>query len=108
GGAIGSVLTTLIRGRHERDAQLRDRMIAAADDFATAALRAQMQLWMAAAVPGTRGGDSRDDRAHVATHLPETLRRIDEAHGRVARIQLLFGNDTSAGTAAKDTINALS
>ena len=107
GGALGSLITTLLRGRYERDAQLRDRMLAAADDFATGALQAQMQLWEAAAVPSTRGGDQTADAAHVAEQLPETLRRIAVAHARLARIYVLFGKDTPAGRDAKATIDAL-
>jgi hypothetical protein len=37
GGAGGAVLTTWLRNRHDREESFRDRKIAAADDFATAA-----------------------------------------------------------------------
>jgi len=52
GGAVGGLLATVLRIRHEREEQLRDRMVAAADDFATAARhQGQVGLWEAAAAP---------------------------------------------------------
>lgn len=99
GGVVGSVVTTLLRISHERAERLRERMIVAADDFVTGGLQAQVELWEAMAAP-ERGST-------VAERLPEALRRIAEAHARLARVKLLFGIDTDAGKAAEALINTL-
>lgn len=98
-GVIATLLMTRWRIQHEREEQLRDRMLAAADDFATGALQAQVELWEAGGAP-ERGSTIEERR-------PEALRRIAEAHARLARIHVLFGREGDAGNAATETINAL-
>jgi hypothetical protein len=99
GGVVAGLLTTWWRIKHEREAQLRDRMVAAADDFATGALQAQVELWEAGAAP-ERGST-------VEARRSEALRRIAVAHARLARVQLLFGGKSPAGVDATKTINDL-
>src|SRR2546423_15171438 len=98
-GVLAGWLSTSLRIRHEREEQLRERMIAAADDFATTALQAQLQLWEAA-LETEQGGT-------VMERLPEARRLIGEAHARLARGRLLFGTNTDAGAPAMDVITEL-
>lgn len=44
GGSLGALITTLLRISHEREEQLRERMITAADDFGTGILQAIIDL----------------------------------------------------------------
>jgi hypothetical protein len=99
GGVVAGLLTTQWRIQHEREAQLRDRMLAAADDFATGALQAQVELWEAGAA-SERGST-------VEARRPEALRCIAVAHARLARVHVLFGRESPAGKDATKTINDL-
>lgn len=99
GGVLAGLLTTRLQIQHDREEQLRGRMITAADDFVTGSLQAQVGLWEAAAAP--------DRGSTVAENLPEMLRRLAEAHARLARVKLLFGPESGAGQAAEATINSL-
>jgi hypothetical protein len=103
GGLIGTVLSTLLRIRHERETELRQRMLVAADDFTTAALQATLHLVRLQDID-----DALDDEGMInettQTQLNEAQRHIDETHARLARVQLLFGEDTWAGSAAGDVL----
>jgi hypothetical protein len=98
-GLVVGALTARWRIQHEREEQLRDRMISAADDFVTGALQAQVALWEA--------GGAEERGSSLEARRPEALRLIAEAHARLARVNLLFGLNTAAGEAATDTINDL-
>jgi hypothetical protein len=91
GSAIGSVAGAYLTIEHEHAAQLRDRMIAAADDFVTGALQAQMQVWLAAAPPPR----TEDAVMHTRKRTPEAIRRIQEATRAGASAPLVWRGHTS-------------
>jgi hypothetical protein len=90
-GLAGVIVGALLRGRVERSQQLRDRMLSAADDFATSAQQAFTQLYFLYrdAVP--------DDAGRA---LDEYVRLYRETEARLARVVLLFGPGTPSSEAA--------
>lgn len=101
-GAAGALLTTLLRIRHERSEQLRDRMIEAADDCSTGLQQALMAL-------GNITAEDADD-IRLSGKLPKMIsegrRRKDEVLARMGRIQLLFGTESATTLAGYDSLTA--
>jgi hypothetical protein len=122
-GVVGAIVTARIRFSHEREKLIRDRMLAAGDDFATAVFHAIVALQDAHAAAlrhgrtessGQLSTTDRWGKRQVAITDPwgkrlpevdvayrEAGRRIDEALARYTRIQLLFGIGTQAEKAAR-------
>jgi hypothetical protein len=98
-GVIAGLLTTRLRIQHEREERLRERMLNAADDFATGAQQAHRGLWEALA--------AEDQGSTIEERLPAASELVKVAHDRLARVKLLFGTKTPAGRAAEATNNAL-
>lgn len=100
-GVIGTVISTLLRISHERAADLRTRMLDAADDFVTAAVAAREAvdgvdtlLSVAEFIdqqPETKDARARFQAAHEA---------IDAAEIRCPRLRLLFGAMSDAAKQA--------
>jgi len=100
-GGVASIFTTRTRIAYEREEQFRERLISAADEFSREFMRAAFVLTDA-------------DRAICgcasAAELPpseEPQVACDEAHNRLARVELLFGHGSSAGNAANGAIEKL-
>jgi hypothetical protein len=103
-----------------RAEQWRDRLVRAADDFSTGAMQAMLAL--RDALVAARHGDLKRQVEEVdgawsheyVSELPTVIaavreleRRVDEAHARLARVHLLFGETSEAGRAADAVIEAL-
>jgi dsDNA-binding SOS-regulon protein len=97
GSALAGVVVGVFRTRHERNESFKDRMLTAADDLATGLTQAllvvrqaleEIEDWVV------------EQREFAQTDLKEARRLIDEAAARVARIELLFGVESRATTAA--------
>jgi hypothetical protein len=112
GGSIAALITTLLTISHEREKQLRERMITAADDFGTGVFQAIIGLRDAkgAALHHGRRDQSgqlwiTDEGGRrypaVADAFEAANRLVDAAHARYPRIQLLFDVGTRAETAAQ-------
>lgn len=91
-GAVGALLTTLLRIRHEREERYRERQLTAADDFSTGVIQAMRLI-----------RDAHGDRSKI----PAAREGVAAAHDRQARIDLLFGNETAPGQAAADVLGVL-
>jgi hypothetical protein len=119
GGAAGGIIVRFMQSRHERAEAWRDRLVPAADDFATGVLQAILAVRDTIGVVHDKVSDQDlevdpDKRVVSILDLPEVqeshaelARRIDEVHARLARVQLLFGVQSPAGKAAGECILAL-
>jgi hypothetical protein len=115
GGTIGALITAFARMSHERAERIRERKLAAADDFTTGVIQAVLALRDARQAALSRGTmdetaklkvvGSQGKRAPEFEDAIEKARSIvDEAHARQARIVLLFGWTTPAGKAARSVV----
>jgi hypothetical protein len=121
---IGSLFTTLATISHERAAELRTRMLNAADEFSTGASAAIQQMYVAGIEirkeidqRGEGGGGKRskakphsDERGfspEIQAHLDKVSEAVDDAAAKQARINLLFGDKSPAGEAAWRTVGWL-
>jgi hypothetical protein len=118
---IGSLFTTLATISHERAAELRTRMLNAADEFSTAASAAIQQMYVAAIEirrdgTGERAekrskakqlGDERRFSPTIQAHLDRVDEAVDDTAAKQARITLLFGDESLAGDAANRTVSFL-
>ena len=118
---IGSLFTTLATISHERAAELRTRMLNAADEFSTAASAAIQQMYVAEteirrAGTGETGGKRskskpfREERRFspaIRAHLDKVDQAVDDTAAKQARITLLFGDESLAGDAANRTVSFL-
>lgn len=96
-GLVGVTVGGWLQTRTSRGQQLRDRMLAAADDFSTGAQQAATQLYVLYdAVPRNAGA-----------HLDEYARLVREVEARLARVVLLFGPRTPAAEAAEALASSL-
>jgi hypothetical protein len=100
GGAGGALLATLLRIRHERHEGLRQRMVEAADDFATGVVQARMAF-------RALHFDTEDDTSEHSAALQEAQRRVEVVEARAGRVLLLFGEFTATGDAAEDAMVGL-
>jgi hypothetical protein len=108
GGAVGTVLTTFWRIKHERAEAWRSRLLDAADDFATGALEALMKLermqdWLGF----SHGGDDHGLSKPQADALREADALVALARARLARVHLLFGSKSPSGTSAGALVDHL-
>lgn len=113
---LGGVLATI---SHERTAEVRKRMLDAADDFSRSLFEAMTSLRDAAAeireqsnllLDSQRLLDPTDSKRWVKpvqAAFDEARGKIDEAHLRLARVQLLFGRRSSAGYACHHVVVSL-
>jgi hypothetical protein len=108
GGAVGTLITTFWRVRHERAESWRSRLLDSADDFATGALQAFMKLeymgdWL------WRSHESGDPYlSPVETKaMQEADALVDQARARLARVHLLYGSTSITGGCATAVINEL-
>jgi hypothetical protein len=120
-GVLGTLISTLLRLSHEREAELRLRMLTAADDFAVDALRAQVIAEETIEIrfdePDEDYPDNRDElelepedvwsqeTIDAVRKANETRDLLDE---RAARIRLLFGDDSDAAKAVSGVLGELS
>jgi hypothetical protein len=95
GGVAGSIWTTWRQLRHQEEEQMRTLMLAAADDFATGILQAQLAL-QEVVNPGEMAM-----ALVLFKKKAEIKQRVDESFARLARVMLLFGDNTPAGKAAR-------
>jgi hypothetical protein len=81
---------------HDRSEQWVDRLVRAADDFSTGIEQAILGVRDVIAAVAEKGD--------VEAAKAEAKRRVHEAVARVARIELLFGEDTEPARIAKDLL----
>lgn len=111
-GVLGSLLTTTLRIRHEREADLRSRMLEAADEFVAAATKANERIGTLAlrrSLAEVRAGQGGNLAAPTQADLDALGPLWDEASAtlaetvrRLPRIRLLFGVDATAAERAGD------
>jgi len=97
-GVGGAVISTMLRIGYEREENLRHRLITAADEFSTALTQALLEFndayeWL------KKGAVS-----HVASALDDGRTAMNDAHTRLGRVELLFGDESKAGHAAIDAM----
>ncbi len=102
GGVGGSIITAYLQIRHEREDQLRGRMVDAADDFATGVRQARTALLHA------QNAIHEGQAQQRMQSLAEGARLIDEASARLARVHLLFGNGSTAGESGTVAVSLMS
>jgi hypothetical protein len=92
GGAVGTLITTFWRVRHDRAESWRSRLLDSADDFATGALQAFMKLeymsdWL------WRSHESGDPylNALEIKAMREADAVVNQTRARLARVHLLYG-----------------
>jgi hypothetical protein len=108
GGAAGTLASTFWRIRHERAEAWRSRLLDAADDFATGVLQALMKLER---MSGWIAFSDDSDYGYLTTAQAEGMKEADaliaEARARLARIHLLFGSASVAGSWATELVEKL-
>jgi L-2-hydroxyglutarate oxidase LhgO len=106
-GVVGTLLSTLLRISHERAAELRSRMLEAADDYVRALddacrLADEAGLPQVAASFFTHEGELASDEAAAAESAREAaVTALRTVEGLRSRIRLLYGPDSSASNDAK-------
>ncbi len=112
GGAVGAGVTGLLQLRRDRVEALRQRQLAAADDYAT--LLAQVFLRLSARIDSLPSADSLKTDAEREKWLSDlnlaaNASRSDlrEASAAAPRIELLFGVNSEVGQAALQAIRHL-
>ena len=100
----------MTRISYERGAELRGRMVEAADEFTLAVSAARQRMRTASGEvrrhPRTPLMDPETERPTTAfqTELDEVNDRLDDVIGKLARVQLLFGVQTDTGIAAEGVL----
>jgi hypothetical protein len=117
GGFLGSLLTTWMRIRHEREEALRARMIEAADEFIRRSIEALNALHRLVHVVEPDDLDINEEifdeiKSHAdevfAAPLAESRPLVDETRVHLARVHLLFGSRTETGRAALSLVSNMS
>jgi H+/Cl- antiporter ClcA len=111
-GALGVLLSTLLRISHERGAEMRGRMLDAADGFSAAVVAA---LQDAASAESKIINDLPTDLLTATGEwLPEIQEikmelhaLVNDAQARQARVHLLFGEERPAGLSATEIVTRL-
>lgn len=111
-GLGAGLLGTLARASYERNAELRTRMLDAADDFSTGTMRALQQARNAA---GTILKDkvplldpqTNWYREEIHAAVDALNDEISSTFARLGRVHLLFGDDTPTGIAASGVAERL-
>lgn len=101
-GFAGALVTTLLRIRADREEQIRDRMLLAADDLVTGFVQAFISLRKF--ITAHNDGDP----ATALAEVKEIRRLTDEVVARFARVELLFGRNKPAAVEAAKIIAFLS
>jgi hypothetical protein len=102
GGVVGALIPTLLRIRADREEQVRDRMIAAADELVTGFVQTYMPIRRFINAHNEGNAEA------AANELKEMRRLTDEVVARLARVELLFGRGTDAGSEASKMVAQLS
>jgi hypothetical protein len=92
-GLVGILLGGLLAGRNQRNQVHAERMIAAADDFATSATAALSAFYTALSRPDT----SEEQMGRVERLIPEL-------RGRLTRVVLLFHPDSDTTLTAREAM----
>ena len=103
---IGSLFTTLATISHERAAELRTRMLNAADEFSTEANTAIQQMYVAS-LEIRKAPPDQGYSQEIQAHVDKLSESVDDAAAKQARINLLFGYDSPAGEAANSAVTWL-
>jgi hypothetical protein len=108
-GTIGAGVTGLLQIRRDRFDRLRERQLTAADDFATAASEVFIRLTarMEALPEAESEEQKREWLEQLTAALRESRKELHEATGRLPRIELLFGVESPAASAAVNLMNHL-
>jgi hypothetical protein len=119
-GLGSGVIGTLARIAYDRNAEIRNRMIQAADDFTISLFKTITILRDAESRIDSHSDELVDDElewiADIQDALDTVSAQVDDLHERLARVQLLFGASASSPTtqrghsiltAARNAHNAL-
>jgi hypothetical protein len=115
-GLSGGLIGTFARIAHDRGADLRARMLDAADDFVTALIRAHEAiesaalptgLWVEIAWMDLTDEMSQDRQGRVTEAHAVASAAWEASRQRVPRVALLFGVDSTADKAARLADKAL-
>jgi hypothetical protein len=108
--AAFSLFGTLIATRHQRQAEWHQRLVDASDDFSTGvwqAVRAVREAVQAFNEGDLIFGEYGEWLSEHPTLVAAAERGAAVADDRLARVLLLFGQDSPAGTAAERAVEAL-
>jgi hypothetical protein len=114
-GVIGAGLTGLLQLRRDRLDRLRERQLAAADDFATVAAEVFISLAVRmetlpsgeAALAQLSDDEKREWLEQIRRASKETRKDVHVATARLPRLELLFGVDSPPAAAATQLIGHL-
>jgi hypothetical protein len=114
-GVVGTLLSTMLRISHERGAELRSRMLEAADEFVGAASdavstshRASLQTFPLQLAGHRLSDDVADPLIEQAVaSIGRAREALAEVQRRQPRIRLLFGVDSDAGMHAENASNGV-
>lgn len=95
---VTAIVSAMLQRSHDRDERIRDRMVIAADDFATGAIQTFQALRDLANPPVP---------SFQPPNASEARRLLDELMARIARVELLFGEDSSTASDGRDLLNEL-
>jgi hypothetical protein len=111
-GIVSGLAGTLLRVSHDRGAELRSRMLDAADGFSTRVVEAlQAARHSTNAILAQDEEQLTDNELNWAPEAEEAFatfdRPVDDVQARLARVHLLFGQHTPAGEAATEILKQL-
>jgi hypothetical protein len=108
-GLVAGLLGTYIRIAFERSADIRTRMLDAADEFVSAMTKAQDKALPAQAfvISVVGSAESVEDWADAQHHFEAAHAAFDAANARLPRIRLLFGVESASSTAAGRAVDTL-
>jgi hypothetical protein len=103
-GALASLVTAVVTVSHERAAELRSRMLNAADEFSTASIVALQQTRDVAGMIMEDKTPLLDEtgsfKAKIKAQLDAPNKAVDDVFAKEARVHLLFADQSSASIAA--------
>jgi hypothetical protein len=97
---------TLVASRRQTASEWRERYLTAADDFSTAAGQAVRALSQTEHVIETSDEEALGT-PRVMRYADNARHLVNDCVDRLARVQLLFGQDSDAATAAERVVDAL-
>jgi|GEM_PF-6868004 len=101
-GSLGAVVTALLRIRADREEQIRERMIVAADELVTGFVQTFISIRRFINAHNEGDGDA------ALQEIREMRRLTDEVVARLARVELLFGRGKPASSEASRMVARLS
>jgi hypothetical protein len=106
-GLVGGVGAKLLELRGHRIANLRERQLDAADDFASAATAVLIRLGANMEGLGTPVDGGAEWLESFRKAVGETRQGVHDVTGRLARVELLFGREQLQSSTAVQVVEAL-